>query len=334
MTNRKDEHIKYALNYQSPHNSFDDVELIHSSLPDYDLADIDLSTRFCGFDFPYPFYINAMTGGSKKAKDINYKLAQVAQACDLLFITGSYSAALANRSDDSFNVKKEFPNLRFATNIGLDKTYAKGLQAVDDLSPFLLQLHVNVMQELLMPEGERTFKHWKSHLREYANEFPVPVILKEVGFGMDAKTIAFAAELGIKTFDISGRGGTSFAYIENQRGGNRPYLNQWGQTTVQTLLNCQHLSDDVEILASGGVRHPLDMIKAMVLGARAVGLSRTVLELVETHSIEEVISIIEGWKEDIRLIMCALNKRTIADLKKVDYLLHGDLKQNVKKSKG
>lgn len=98
---------------------------------------------------------------------------------------------------------------------------------------------------------------------------------------MDVNSIKLAHDLGIQTFDISGRGGTSFAYIENQRGGDRSYLNDWGQTTVQCLLNAQGLMDQVEILASGGVRHPLDMIKCFVLGARAVGLSRTVLELVE-----------------------------------------------------
>ena len=99
----------------------------------------------------------------------------------------------------------------------------------------------------------------------------VPVVLKEVGFGMDLKTIETAYDLGIKTFDISGRGGTSFAYIENQRGDNRSYLNDWGQTTVQSLLNAQSMVDKVEILASGGVRHPLDMVKCLVLGAKAVG---------------------------------------------------------------
>ena len=46
MMNRKDEHIKYALKYQSPYNSFDDMELIHRSLPDYDLSEIDLHTHF------------------------------------------------------------------------------------------------------------------------------------------------------------------------------------------------------------------------------------------------------------------------------------------------
>ena len=76
MTNRKDDHIKYALDYRSPYNSFDDIELIHHSLPDYDLAEIDLSTHFAGQDFDFPFYINAMTGGSQKGKEVNEKLFQ------------------------------------------------------------------------------------------------------------------------------------------------------------------------------------------------------------------------------------------------------------------
>ena len=76
MTNRKDEHIRYALEQKSSYNSFDEVELIHSSLPLYDLDEIDLSTEFAGRKWDFPFYINAMTGGSKKGKEINQKLAQ------------------------------------------------------------------------------------------------------------------------------------------------------------------------------------------------------------------------------------------------------------------
>lgn len=132
---------------------------------------------------------------------------------------------------------------------------------------------------------------------------------------MDVNSIKLAHDLGIQTFDISGRGGTSFAYIENQRGGDRSYLNDWGQTTVQCLLNAQGLMDQVEILASGGVRHPLDMIKCFVLGARAVGLSRTVLELVEKYPTERVIAIVNGWKEELKIIMCALDCKTIKELK-------------------
>ncbi|MBE6164680.1 MAG: type 2 isopentenyl-diphosphate Delta-isomerase [Streptococcus gallolyticus] len=327
MINRKDEHIKYALKYQSPYNSFDDMELIHHSLPDYDLSEIDLHTHFAGRDFEFPFYINAMTGGSEKGRAVNQKLAQIAQATGLVMVTGSYSAALKNPHDDSYPSKEEFPELLLATNIGIDKPYELGLQTIHEMQPIFLQVHVNLMQELLMPEGEREFRQWKENLADYATKMPVPVILKEVGFGMDLKTIEMAHKLGIKTVDISGRGGTSFAYIENQRGHNRSYLDVWGQSTVQTLLNAQPMIDKVEILASGGVRHPLDIVKCLVLGAKAVGLSRAVLELVEKYSIEEVITIINGWKDDLRLIMCALNCKTIAELRQVDYLLYGKLNE-------
>lgn len=328
MTNRKDQHIKHALAYQSPYNSFDEVELIQSSLPKYDLTEIELKTHFVGRDWDFPFYINAMTGGSNKAKAVNRKLAQVAEACGLLFITGSYSPALKNPEDDSYDVRSLTPQVLLGTNIGLDKPVQLGQKAVEDLRPLLLEVHVNLMQELLMPEGEREFKSWLSNLADYAQEISVPVVLKEVGFGMDRKTVQRGLDLGIRTFDISGRGGTSFAYIENQRAQqDRSYLNQWGQSTVQTLLNLGDLRNRAEILASGGVRHPLDMIKALVLGARAVGLSRTILELVERYPVEKVIAIVDGWKDDLRLLMCALNCRTLTDLRQVDYLLYGKLAQ-------
>lgn len=327
MINRKDEHIKYALKYQSPYNSFDDMELIHHSLPDYDLSEIDLHTHFAGRDFEFPFYINAMTGGSEKGRAVNQKLAQIAQATGLVMVTGSYSAALKNPHDDSYPNKEEFPELLLATNIGIDKPYELGLQTIHEIQPIFLQVHVNLMQELLMPEGEREFRQWKENLADYATKMPVPIILKEVGFGMDLKTIKEAHKLGIKTVDISGCGGTSFAYIENQRGHNRSYLDEWGQSTVQTLLNAQPMIDKIEILASGGVRHPLDIVKCLVLGAKAVGVSRAILELAEKYSVEEVITIINGWKDDLRLIMCALNCKTIAELRQVDYLLYGKLNE-------
>lgn len=327
MENRKDDHIKYALQYESVYNAFDDIELMHRSLPLYDVAEIDLTTHFAGQDFDFPFYINAMTGGSEKGKAVNEKLAKVAEATGIPMVTGSYSAALKNPNDSSYQLRDVAPNLLLGTNIGLDKDITLGLRTVQEMKPIFLQVHINVMQELLMPEGERDFRNWRQHLKEYADQIPVPVILKEVGFGMDLQTIKEARDLGIKTFDISGRGGTSFAYIENQRGGNRSYLDNWGQTTVQCLLNSQEVMSEVDILASGGVRHPLDMIKCLVLGAKGVGLSRTALELVEKYTIEEVIDIINGWKDDLRLIMCALNCKTIEDLQSVNYILYGRLRE-------
>ncbi|HGI3440223.1 TPA: type 2 isopentenyl-diphosphate Delta-isomerase [Streptococcus agalactiae] len=327
MTNRKDDHIKYALKYQSPYNSFDDIELIHSSLPKYNVNDIDLSTHFAGQSFEFPFYINAMTGGSEKGKAVNHKLAQVAQATGIVMVTGSYSAALKNDEDDSYPTTDLYPDLKLATNIGLDKPVPAAESTVKAMNPIFLQVHVNVMQELLMPEGEREFHRWRSHLKEYVDNIQCPLILKEVGFGMDLQSIKDAYDIGITTVDISGRGGTSFAYIENQRGRDRSYLNTWGQTTAQSLINAQSMMDKMDILASGGIRHPLDMVKCLVLGAKAVGLSRTVLELVERYPVDDVIAILNSWKEDLRMIMCALNCKKITDLRQVNYILYGQLKE-------
>lgn len=327
MTNRKDDHIKYALKYQSHYNSFDDIELIHSSLPKYNVNDIDLSTHFAGQSFEFPFYINAMTGGSEKGKAVNHKLAQVAQATGIVMVTGSYSAALKNDEDDSYPTTDLYPDLKLATNIGLDKSVPAAESTVKAMNPIFLQVHVNVMQELLMPEGEREFHMWRSHLKEYVDNIQCPLILKEVGFGMDLQSIKDAYDIGITTVDISGRGGTSFAYIENQRGRDRSYLNTWGQTTAQSLINAQSMMDKMDILASGGIRHPLDMVKCLVLGAKAVGLSRTVLELVERYPVDDVIAILNSWKEDLRMIMCALNCKKITDLRQVNYILYGQLKE-------
>lgn len=327
MTNRKDDHIKYALKYQSPYNSFDDIELIHSSLPKYNVNDIDLSTHFAGQSFEFPFYINAMTGGSEKGKAVNHKLAQVAQATGIVMATGSYSAALKNDEDDSYPTTDLYPDLKLATNIGLDKPLPAAESTVKAMNPIFLQVHVNVMQELLMPEGEREFHMWRSHLKEYVDNIQCPLILKEVGFGMDLQSIKDAYDIGITTVDISGRGGTSFAYIENQRGRDRSYLNTWGQTTAQSLINAQSMMDKMDILASGGIRHPLDMVKCLVLGAKAVGLSRAVLELVERYPVDVIIAILNSWKEDLRMIMCALNCKKITDLRQVNYILYGQLKE-------
>jgi isopentenyl-diphosphate delta-isomerase len=175
-----------------------------------------------------------------------------------------------------------------------------------------------------MPEGSRNFNEWKNNLKEFVQNIEIPIILKEVGFGMTEDTIKHGIRLGIKTFDISGRGGTSFAFIENMRRENSlDYLNNWGQTTVSCLLNLKDYTDKVEIIASGGVRNPLDMIKCLVLGAKAIGLSRTILKLVVKYDVESIIKIVENWKTECKMIMCALNAKNIKELQNTKYVLYG-----------
>src|SRR5690554_7089347 len=80
-----------------------------------------------------------------------------------------------------------------------------------------LSIHLNVIQELVMVEGDRKFTHWKDNIRNIVENINVPVIVKEVGFGMSKKTIKTLIGLGVKYIDVSGRGGTNFAEIERKR---------------------------------------------------------------------------------------------------------------------
>ena len=326
MTNRKDDHIRYALKYQSPYNSFDDMELIHKSLPTYDLDQIDLSTHFAGRDWVFPFYINAMTGGSAKGGAVNRKLAEVASRTGILMVTGSYSAALKGETPESFDYRQEFPDLDLATNIGVDKSVDLGTKTVEAMNPVFLQLHVNLMQELLMPEGERIFHTWKEKCGGLCTENRVPTC-PQGGTALVWMWKPFvtpclrASKLWISQVVVE----LALPILKIVEVATEITSMTGGQSTVQTLLQAQDLRDNVEILASGGVRNPLDMVKCLVLGAKGVGLSRTVLELVERYPVDKVVAIVNGWKEDLRLIMCALDCRTIDELKSVDYILHGKL---------
>jgi isopentenyl-diphosphate delta-isomerase len=68
-----------------------------------------------------------------------------------------------------------------------------------------------------MPEGDRDFSNWLKNIENIVKNVGVPVIVKEVGFGMSKKALEELINIGVKTIDISGTGGTNFARIENFR---------------------------------------------------------------------------------------------------------------------
>lgn len=325
--NRKDAHLLHALKQNQTTNSFDDIVLIPNSITNLNLDEIDISTTICGYKLNCPFFINAMTGGSEESQKINEKLAIIAKECDLMIASGSYSAAIKNPAQKaSFDIiKKTYPNAIYATNIGVDKDLNFAKTAISNTEANILQVHLNLLQELVMPEGERNFKDWQQNLSTILKEIKTPIIVKEVGFGMSHTTIAKLIQLGAKTIDISGYGGTNFVEIENNRRKKQiPYLNTLGISTVNSLLESIPYQTQCEIIASGGVRNPYDIVKCFVLGAKAVGISKTILSLIHTHTIEEVITIINDWKEEIKILMCLFNAKRLTDLQNAQYYLKND----------
>lgn len=218
-------------------------------------------------------------------------------------------------------------------NIGADKTLKDAIEAIEILNANILQIHLNVVQEMIMPEGDRNFKYLEENIKEIVQNVKVPVIVKEVGFGMSLNTLEKLKSLGVKTIDISGSGGTNFAIIENARREEAfVSLNNFGISTVESLLETKNISG-IDILASGGIRNPLDVIKALILGAKAVGMSKYFLNIVTNYSMEEAIKSIEKFIIELKSIMTILGKRKINELRDVEIVLSSDLESYIRQRK-
>ncbi len=326
--NRKDEHVSLAKAFHDKQkNEFDFVRIIHNPLPQIAVSDVDLSTQAVGFTLSSPFYINAMTGGSEKTKKINQDLAIVAREADLMIATGSVSAALKVPSlADTYTImRQEYPHGKIIANIGAGTSVERAKEAIRLFHADALQIHLNAPQELVMPEGDRDFTNWKVLIQETQTAIDVPLIVKEVGFGMTRETLNDLAALGVHTVDISGRSGTSFTQIENARRSKRElsYLADWGQSTVSSLLEANEADTSMEILASGGIRNAYDIFKALCLGANAVGTSGTVLTHLMNHGVEETIILMKQWQEELRLLYTMVGATNTAALHQQSLIFSG-----------
>lgn len=332
-SNRKDEHVSLAEKFYQPNSFFDAVRFIPNGLPKTSLNQIDISTTAGRLQFETPFYIEAMSGGSPRTKDINRRLAEIAKETGLAMAVGSQSVGLSDPSvSDSFTIVREVnPSGLIFANIGANHNADDAKRAVDQLKANALELHINAAQELVMPEGDRTFS-FINHIESIVKAVNVPVIVKEVGFGMSQDIIKELQELGVQYINVSGRGGTNFATIENFRRPDKEmtYLENWGLTTVESLLESRPFQKHMTVFASGGIQSPMAVAKSLALGASAVGVAGYFLHALIHQKDEAVISDINNWKYGLKAIMVMLNCQTIADLQKQKLILKPELRDYLK----
>ncbi|WP_415446628.1 type 2 isopentenyl-diphosphate Delta-isomerase [Bifidobacterium aquikefiri] len=347
---RKDDHVRLANSQHEAENrnSFDDVRFIHNSFPDIAVTDIDLHTDVLGARWELPFYINAMTGGSKQTGVLNASLAEAANATGISIASGSQHAALRDSSlTPTFATLREHTRGFLIANVGPSVTAAQAQQAVEMIDADALQVHVNAAQEIVMPEGDRDFRDWKASIDAIAETVQVPVIVKEVGFGMSQATIRYLYTTKAAAIDVSGKGGTDFITIENQRRKRSEfsYMTGWGESTVLSLMNVATVDNDVfgqnrptqegaerhcskpQVIASGGVRTPLDVAIALSMGAQAVGVSGHFLHTLIASGTEGLIAEIERWKQQLGSIMTLLGARSLTELSRTDLVITGETAQ-------
>ena len=306
---RKKDHIRLALADKTTLTSLDAYANDYNSVPRFGLDSLDTSTTICNKKWQFPFFINAITAGGEECNKINQDFMEVSKTCGIEFFPGSYSPALKDKNDEAAYPKG------YSVNLGLDKDPKLILDAIEKTKAQYIQLHTNPLQEIVMPEGDHNFESWLSTLTEVSKKSPIPVILKETGFGMNEETIKLAIDLNLAAVDVSGMGGTNFARIENGRREDKStYLENIGYTTAESLEFAAPYRDKIDIIASGGIRNPLDVVKCLALGAKAVGVSKTFLEILVNDGKEALIKEIEKWKKELQFLMVLMNAKNIDEL--------------------
>jgi len=325
---RKMEHVVHALRLgQSGEQGFADLKLVPNPLPETALACISLQTRIGELNLSSPIIINAMTGGAPETEEINQELAAAAKETGVAMAVGSQMSAVKNKDmRPSYEiVRKVNPNGLLFANLGSEATVAQAREAVEMIGANALQIHLNVMQELVMPEGDRDFRGMQERIARIVEEAGVPVIVKEVGFGIMAEGVHTLRGLGVRILDVGGTGGTNFAAIENaRRESPLDWLNDWGTKTSTALLEAVACFGDGSVIASGGIRSGMEAAKALAAGASAVGMAGIFLKILRAEGTSGLIRYIGQLHEELRLVMTALGTPTVADLNGSPLVITGE----------
>ncbi len=292
---RKVDHVKICLeeDVASSKNFWDDVYLVHEALPEVDPEDVDLTVEVFGRKLAAPIIISGMTGGSESVTRINENIAAVAEELGIAMGVGSQRAALLDASlRGSFEVVKEHSPPLVLANIGAPQLVKQNdgvvfgaeeaIDAMEMVGAHLIAVHLNFLQEMVQPEGDRkTDGVWEA-LKGLSQE--VPVVAKETGAGVSRKAAIMLKEAGVKGIDVGGLSGTTFSAVEYYRALQasdslkaalaRTFWD-WGIPTPVSLLRA---SVGLPLIATGGLRDGLDVARALSLGAALGGFARGVLK--------------------------------------------------------
>ncbi len=315
---RKRDHLILASGAASQFKrsaGFDHWRFVHDALPDLNLEEVDTHTRFLGKMLEFPFLISSISGGVEEASLLNRTLAKAAQATGCAMGLGSIRPVLEHPElGGSFLVAREHaPDAVLLANLGLAQiVHGVALDLVAERCRLLgvdgLIIHLNPLQEAVQPEGEPQFANGSEAIRRWVRDFPLPIVVKEVGLGLSPSVVKRLRHLGVKWIDLAGAGGTNWIRIEASRLGSDLLARrvadefiEWGEPTAQTLA--QLPADIPGIIASGGIHRPLDFAKAIALGASLGAAAHPLLEPAMEGAVDRVIEELRIWQETLRISM-------------------------------
>lgn len=326
---RKADHIRIALEeevqFAGVTAGFERYFFVPRALPELNLAEVDVSTTLLGRKLRAPIVVSSMTGGVAEAEAINRRLAEAAQEVGLAMGVGSQRPAIQDPSlVPTYQVREVAREILLLANLGaVQLNYGYGLdecrRAVEMIQADALILHLNALQECVQPGGNTNFSGLLAKIEHICRHLGVPVVVKEVGWGISEQVARDLAQAGVAAIDVAGAGGTSWSEVERHRIPDESAQRvaaafaQWGIPTVDSLLMCRRGAPGVPLIASGGVRDGIDIAKSIALGAEAGALASPFLRPA-TISTQAVIEVMGEIIQQLRIAMFCIGARNLAAL--------------------
>lgn len=327
---RKADHIKINLEQDvrsALTNGLENYRFNHEALPELDLDRVDPGLSLFGKKITAPILISSMTGGTEEAGEINQRLAEAAQEVGVAMGVGSQRAALEHPEQiPTFTItRKVAPDILLFANIGaVQLNYGYNIdhcrRAVEMIDADALILHLNPLQEAVQDAGDTNFADLASKIEEICKKLEVPVIAKEVGWGISERTARLLADCGISAIDVAGAGGTSWSQVEMYRAPDEftrklaATFIGWGIPTAESILKVKQTLPNMKIFASGGIKDGLDIAKCVALGASIGGMAGQFLKAAAI-STGKAVEMIKLTKKQIEITMFVCGARDIGELR-------------------
>ncbi len=345
IMDRKEDHIRICLDKpvqsRSVRTLFNDVHLINNSLPEIDFDSIDTSTKFLGHEFSAPLMIGAMTGGAKLASIINTNLAIAAEKAGLGMAVGSQRAGLYDKVlEDTYSIaRKNAPNIFLGSNIGGAQlaegfTLEDGKKLVKMIDADAFYIHLNPAQEVVQPEGDGKYSNVIAKISEFVKGLDLPVVVKEVGFGISGNVSRKLESAGVSAIEVAGMGGTSYAAVEYYRAKDmKMHIKEkmgelfwdWGIPTAVALQMAKK-NTKIPIVSSGGLRTGIDIAKSIAMGASLTAVAWPLLKPA-TISAEAVKEKLDELIYGLKTVMFLTGCKNLKELSSIKYIITGELKE-------
>lgn len=325
VVKRKEDHIEICLREQTvfkKKNGFEKYELLHNAIADFNFDDIDISCNILGKKLDHSVIISSITGGCEWAKEINTNLAIAAGRLNIAMSCGSQKAMIKDKKQAyTYEIRDVAPGILYLGNIGLDylknyDNFAKIRSAIKSINADGVFVHLNLAQELVQGEGERNFANSTQSLADFVKFMDLPVVSKEVGFGISKKIAKILVNSGIKAIDVAGAGGTSWTKVESFRQVDSRLaqrFSEWGIPTAESLIQCRK-AVKMPLIASGGIYDGITACKAFALGADLVGIAGPLLSEANADS-KRVVEYLENFISELKTSMMLVGVRNLKELR-------------------